>query len=97
MLTEIASPEFGSVLMVEIGATSVGTIHQTYPPDQPVRKGDEKGYFSFGGSCVVLLFEEGRMTFDADLIQNTERGYETKGFFGASLGASLRQIGQSDG
>ena len=35
---------------------------------------DEKGYFDFGGSTVVLVFEPGRIRFDDDLLANSERG-----------------------
>jgi phosphatidylserine decarboxylase len=68
----------------------VGSIHQTYQPDAPVEKGDEKGYFEFGGSCLVLLFEKGRVQFDADLIQNSQAGFETRSNFGTSLAVALR-------
>jgi phosphatidylserine decarboxylase len=84
-LTEIATP-FGTTLYVEVGATCVGTIHQTFQPGLAIRKGDEKGYFSFGGSCLVLLFEKGRIIFDRDLIENSARGIETKAKMGESLG-----------
>ena len=86
MITEIETEEFGTVFYIEIGATCVGTIHQTYTPDQRVKKGDEKGYFSFGGSCIVLLFEKGKIVFDEDLIRNSKMGLETKANFGESMG-----------
>lgn len=85
VITEIETERFGPILYVEIGATSVGSIHQTYNPG-PVKKGDEKGYFEFGGSCIVLLFEKGRIAFDKDLIANTQAGLETRANFGESLG-----------
>ncbi len=85
MITEIETKRFGTFLYIEIGATSVGSIHQTYAPDQPVRKGDEKGYFEFGGSCIALLFEKGAIAFDDDLIANTQQGLETRANFGESL------------
>jgi len=86
MVTMIQTAAFGDVCMVEIGATCVGSIHQTFSPNRPVHKGDEKGYFSFGGSCVVLLFEKDRIVFDADLMENSMRNLETKCLFGTSLG-----------
>ncbi len=86
MITEIETELFGTLLYIEIGATAVGTIRQTFTPHQKIRKGEEKGYFEFGGSCIVLLFEKGRITFDADLIRNTEQGLETRAYFGGSLG-----------
>lgn len=86
VITEIESELFGTVSMVEIGATCVGTIHQTYNPCTAVRKGDEKGYFSFGGSCIVLLFEKDRIEFHKDLVENSARYLETRGLFGTALG-----------
>ncbi|GAB4331399.1 MAG: phosphatidylserine decarboxylase [Bacteroidales bacterium] len=74
--TLIETEEFGKVIMAEIGATMVGSIIQTYQ-SKVVKKGDEKGYFMFGGSSVVLLFEPGRVCGDEDLILNTENGMET--------------------
>lgn len=88
MSTEIDTGLFGTILYVEVGATCVGTIHQTFQPQGEVRKGDEKGYFSFGGSCIVLLFEEGRISFDQDLIENSAKGFETKANMGQSLGTA---------
>ena len=55
----------------------VGSIIQTYEPNSEIEKGDEKGYFAFGGSTLVLLFEKGKIKFDSDLIANTKRGLET--------------------
>lgn len=86
MITEIETDLFGTIFYVEVGATCVGTIHQTYTPNSSVKKGDEKGFFSFGGSCLVLLFEKGRMVFDEDLVRNSKRGIETRACFGESMG-----------
>lgn len=86
MITEIETEKFGTILYIEIGATNVGSIRQTYQADGNVYKGQEKGYFEFGGSCIVLLFEKGRIVFDQDLIDNTRKGFETRANFGQSLG-----------
>ena len=83
------SDVFGSLLFIEIGATAVGSVRQTFSPDAPVRKGDEKGYFEFGGSCVILLFEKNRIQFDNDLICNSSRLIETRANFGQSLGRAI--------
>lgn len=86
VITEIETERFGTLLYIEIGATCVGSIHQTFTPNQPIRKGDEKGYFEFGGSCIVLLFEKDRIEFDPDLVANSRHGLETRANFGESLG-----------
>jgi phosphatidylserine decarboxylase len=88
MITEFHTEKFGNILYVEVGATCVGSIHQTYTPNQLVEKGAEKGFFSFGGSCLVLLFEKGRICLDEDLVQNSAKGLETKALFGSSLGTT---------
>lgn len=72
----IKSPLFGDVVMVEVGATMVGSMIQTYSSTN-VKKGEEKGYFKFGGSTVVLLFEKDQIKIDADLLTNTANSLET--------------------
>ncbi len=77
---------FGLVTMVSVGATNVGTIVETYQPGRAVAKGDEKGYFRFGGSFVATLFEPGRIKLEADLIQAGETATELYAKVGSPLG-----------
>ncbi|BCX49749.1 phosphatidylserine decarboxylase proenzyme [Haloferula helveola] len=70
-LTKIETDDLGLVLMLEIGATCVGSIQQTFTPGQPVRKGDEKGYFAFGGSSTITLFERGAVQLSVDLLEHS--------------------------
>lgn len=83
--TTISNPTFGDIVMAEVGATMVGSIEQTFKGDY-VKKGDEKGYFKFGGSTVVLLFENSRIRIDEDLLVNTSKGYETTVKMGERIG-----------
>lgn len=85
-LTQIDSKTFGNVIVMEIGATCVGGIHQTYKPDQPVLKGMEKGYFSFGGSCVATLFSKNNIRFDDDLLEQAASGCEVYAKMGDQCG-----------
>ena len=82
---EMQNPQFGSVIVSEVGATLVGSIIQTYI-GSGVDKGDEKGYFKFGGSTVVLIFEKGKIVIDKDLIENTQKGLETAVIMGEKIG-----------
>jgi phosphatidylserine decarboxylase len=86
--TVISNPLFGDVVMAEVGATMVGSIVQTYTGDF-VKKGEEKGYFKFGGSTVVLLFEKNKIRIDEDLLMNTLKGYETSIKEGERIGVSM--------
>jgi len=85
MLTHLQTKHFGEILYIEVGATFVGAIKQTYLPQTSCNKGAEKGYFEFGGSCLILLFEPNSITFDQDLLDASLEYIETKGKFGMSL------------
>ncbi len=81
----ISNPLFGDVIMVEVGATMVGSIEQTFKGSS-ANKGEEKGYFKFGGSTVVLLFEKNKIHIDENLLVNTAKGYETSVKMGERIG-----------
>ena len=70
---------FGDLWLVEVGAFGVGTIVQTYSGSSHA-KGDEKGYFKFGGSTIVLATRAGAVKFDEDLVRNSGEGLETRVF-----------------
>lgn len=90
LLHFVDTEDFGTVGMVAVGATVVGSIHITVEDGAKVRKGDEHGYFAFGGSTVLLLFEPGRVRFDADLLANSyERGLETIVKVGDRIGQAV--------
>lgn len=81
----ITNPLYGDVVMAEVGATMVGSIVQTYK-GSIVKKGEEKGYFKFGGSTVVLVFEKNKIRIDTDLLINTLKGHETEIKAGERIG-----------
>jgi len=51
-----------------------------------VKKGEEKGLFAFGGSCVITIFARGRIRFDADVVAQSEQQLETYARMGDRLG-----------
>ncbi|HRH96722.1 MAG TPA: phosphatidylserine decarboxylase [Prosthecobacter sp.] len=75
-ITVLRTPTLGDVLLLEVGATCVGSIVQTFTPDAAITKGDEKGCFRFGGSCCITIFEPGRIRFADDLIEHSRAGRE---------------------
>ncbi len=85
-LTILETESLGRVLLLEIGATCVGSICQTYAANSNVAKGDEKGYFRFGGSSTITIFEPGRVTFDDDLIENSAQQRELYARVGDHMG-----------
>ena len=87
-LTRLKTRRFGTVLLLEIGATCGGTIAQTFRPNNPVAKGDEKGYFAFGGSSTITLFEPGTIRLEADLREHSARQTELYARIGSRLGVA---------
>ncbi|MBF8983394.1 phosphatidylserine decarboxylase [Lutibacter sp. B2] len=88
-ITVFNSEHFGDMIFVEVGATCVGSIIQTYEVDQPIEKGAEKGYFKFGGSTVILFIEKGKLKVDEDIIINTKNGIETKVNMGETIAKKI--------
>lgn len=87
--TWLNSPLFGDLAMVEVGAFGVGSITWTFQGDR-VKKMAEKGYFSFGGSSIILIFQPGRIRFAADLVRHSAKGYESLIHVGEELARSSR-------
>ncbi|MEM1325160.1 MAG: archaetidylserine decarboxylase [Bacteroidota bacterium] len=82
----LKTAEKGSVLIAPIGATMVGSIIETYTPNQVMKKGTEMGYFAFGGSTIVLLVDREKVKIDADLLENTRNQMETFVKMGERIG-----------
>lgn len=80
------SAEFGEFLMIAVGAMMVGSIVLTCKEGDQVGKGEEVGYFKFGGSTIILLIPGQNIKFDSDLINNTTEQVETLVKVGMSLG-----------
>lgn len=90
----LRSRSFGTVLMMAVGAMMVGTIvnhHRDYT-SLDVFRGQEQGYFSFGGSTLILLFEPESVKIDGDILRNTSLDIETKVTMGESIGRASAHV-----
>lgn len=76
VLTVIETPDLGRVSFLAIGATCVGSILMTAKAGDTIAKGDELGYFAFGGSCVITIFERNRVALTEDLSENGAKQVE---------------------
>ncbi|KAJ9447471.1 Phosphatidylserine decarboxylase proenzyme 2 [Diplonema papillatum] len=65
------------VAYVAIGATCVGSVEFTVAVGDTVQRGDELGFMQFGGSTVIMLFEQGQFIPDADLLHNSAKPVES--------------------
>lgn len=88
-LTHLETEQFGTILILEIGATCVGSIHQTYSPGKPVAKAQEKGYFAFGGSSTITVFEPGKVKLAADLLHHSAQQTELYARIGSEMATAV--------
>ncbi|CAF0766457.1 unnamed protein product [Didymodactylos carnosus] len=77
---------FGSVGFVAVGALLVGSINFTVEKEQLIRKGDEVGYFAYGGSTIVVVFKDSVIKWDDDLLHNSNNSMETLVRIGERIG-----------
>ncbi|MBW9158624.1 phosphatidylserine decarboxylase [Clostridium tagluense] len=80
------SDNFSDVIYMEVGATCVGSIIQGYTPNVRITKGEEKGYFKFGGSTVILFFKKGVVKINEEILAQTKLGFETSVTLGEKIG-----------
>lgn len=74
--TLIQTSHLGTLLQMEVGAMLVGRIVNHHGACA-VTRGEEKGYFQYGGSTVIVLVEKDRITVREDLLANASTGMET--------------------
>ena len=88
--TILNTVHFGDVIQIEVGALLVGKIHNNQN-DGMFCKGEEKGYFEFGGSTIILLFEENTVITDNKILVYTLDGKEAKVKAGDKIGYGIRR------
>ena len=86
--TVIHSSHLRDIVQMEVGALMVGKI-VNHRESCPVLRGEEKGYFEFGGSTVVLLLRRDYVAVDDDILKNSAEGIETKVKLGERIGKAL--------
>jgi phosphatidylserine decarboxylase len=86
----LETESFGALAYVEVGALNVGRIVQTHDARVPFARGDEKGYFLFGGSTVIVFATPGALRFDEDLVERSRAGVEVLVRLGRRIAAAAR-------
>lgn len=85
----LETKNFGTVAYIEVGATCVGKIVLSHDHNSSFKRGDEKGYFLFGGSTVIILGEAGKWKLSDDLRDNSKKGIETYLHLGDEMGVKV--------
>ncbi|KAI0549865.1 phosphatidylserine decarboxylase-domain-containing protein [Xylaria curta] len=88
VICPIDSEQHGRVMVICVGAMMVGSTVITRQEGEHVKRAEELGYFKFGGSTIVVLFEPGKMVYDEDLVDNSNSALETLIRAGMSVGHS---------
>lgn len=85
--TVLHTEHFGEMIQMEVGALLVGKIcnhgHRSF------KKLEEKGYFAYGGSTVILLCKKDKVVIDRDILDYSAKGIETKVHLGERIGVAL--------
>lgn len=86
-ITIVETKNFGKLAYIEVGAICVGKIVQSKPlvKGDSFKRGQEKGYFLFGGSTVIVIGEKGKWTPSQDILEFTKKGMETYLHLGMSV------------
>ncbi|MEG0367744.1 MAG: phosphatidylserine decarboxylase [Coprobacillus sp.] len=79
---------FDDVIYMEVGAMMVGRI--VNHPLSSFHKGEEKGFFEFGGSTIVLFIKKDIVSIDEDIIQHSLSHHETKVLMGEKIGIQIK-------
>ncbi len=88
-VTMLRTEHFGDLLQIEVGAMLVGKIvNHAHCPQAQVKRGEEKGYFAFGGSTIVVITPPDTVSIDADLMRNSREGAETRICMGERIGCA---------
>jgi phosphatidylserine decarboxylase len=84
----LKTKNFGEVIEIEVGALLVGKIHQNLRGGGHFFRGQEKGYFEFGASTIIMVFRSSVVVIDEDVAEYSRRGIETRVQYGSAIGKS---------
>lgn len=80
----LETENFKTVTEVDVGALMVGKI--VNHKKEKFQKGEEKGYFEFGGSTVILFLEKDQVEIDKKILDYSKKNIEVKVKLGTVIG-----------
>lgn len=87
----LRTPQFGDIVQMEVGAMMVGKIvNENAGAARRVQRGEEKGYFAFGGSTVIVLAQKGSAVPEKRIWNYSRLGIETRVRQGETVGTAGR-------
>ena len=85
--TILHTDNFGDAIQMEVGAMFVGKIVNN--GKKQFGRGEEKGWFEFGGSTIIVLLKKGVAEVDSEIFENTENNFETVVKYGEKIGTKI--------
>ncbi len=81
--------KFGRIVQMEVGALMVGKITNHHKGEYSFKKGEEKGFFEFGGSTIILLIKKDKIEISPDILNNTGDDSELLIKMGEEIGKTV--------
>lgn len=75
-----------TIALMLVGALFVGAIVENYTPGKQYQPGDEFGYFEYGGSTIVMLFQKDTIRVLPELLAASAEGRELPVKMGQIIG-----------
>lgn len=85
----LETKQFDTIFAIPVGALFVGAIHHSFRVGAQAIKGDEMGYFSYGGSTLVILCKPNKVKIDPIFIKHSLAGFETAVLMGQAIGINI--------
>lgn len=85
-IIKFQSDKASTMAIVLVGALFVGAIVETYTPGVHYKQGDEMGYFEYGGSTMVMLFQKDTIRVAPEIVKASAEGKETPVKMGQVIG-----------
>lgn len=82
-ISVLETENLGEIIQIEVGAMLVGKVRNNSLTK--FNKGDEKGFFEYGGSTVILFLKD-NVVLDDDILEHTQKGFEVKVDIGEKIG-----------
>ncbi len=80
----INTRNLGRIIQMEVGALLVGRIVNRQ--SKLAMRGEEKGYFSYGGSTIIVFIKANQAIIDEDIMKHNQENIETKVKYGEAVG-----------
>lgn len=83
----LETENFGEVIQIEVGAMFIGKI--TNNNKRVFKRGDEKGYFEYGGSTIAVLVQDKKISLAEDILENSKKDIECIVKCGEAIGRKI--------